>query len=281
MKVKQLLREAILELESVYSKNEAEAMVNILAENCFGIGRQQMIFSLNKEPNEIENARFNGAIARLRNREPIQYVTGETWFYHLRFKVDRSVLIPRPETEELVEIAIKYASGKTGDMLDVGSGSGCIPISFLKNVKGWSATSIDLSTSALALAEENARNNNSPVKFIEMDFLDQRWHDELGMFDMIISNPPYIPDSEKKMLADSVTLFEPHLALFVDDPLIFYKTIAAFGRKHLNEDGVIFLEVHQHFAQETASVFEKANYSAEVIKDISGNERMVKANLNQ
>lgn len=281
MKAIQLFRQAIETLTNVYFKNEAELISKILLEHCSGVSFKQNINLPETELNETQEDCFNRGLARLLNHEPIQYVTGETWFYNLLFRVNRDVLIPRPETEELVELVIKYAAGKTGALLDVGTGSGCIPIAFLKNTAGWTATAIDVSPEAIIVAKKNADRNGVALCFEQLDFLKPSEQDRLGAFDIIVSNPPYIPESEKENLEKNVRMYEPHQALFVEEAMVFYKAIAAFGNSHLKERGMVFLEVHQQYAQATRKIFDECGYSAQVLTDISGNERFVTANLNR
>jgi release factor glutamine methyltransferase len=204
---------------------------------------------------------------------------GEAWFYRMKIKVNEHVLIPRPETEELVEQLIKDRKSKLTDpaILDIGTGSGCIPIAIKKNLPASKLTAIDVSKDALALAKENAALHNAHINFTELDFLDEtNWH-ILGMFDIIISNPPYIPIHEKEKLDKNVTAFEPHLALFVPDrsPLIFYEKIATFGIGHLLPNGKIYLETHEDYAKETAALFHNNYQTVMVKKDMYGKERMI------
>ncbi len=280
MKVNQLFRQGVEALDEIYSKNEAELIIKILLEHCLGDTTLQWIRDSERETDSSQAACFESGLKRLLNHEPIQHITGEAWFYKLPFHVNEHVLIPRPETEELVERTVKFATGKKGSLLDIGTGSGCIPITFLKNTTGWTATAIDLSAEALNVAEFNAKKNEVAVDFFQLNFLDAGEWSKLNKYEIIVSNPPYIPRSEEGMLSENVKAHEPHLALFVDDAMQFYSAIAQFGKKHLQDGGRIFLEVHQNYAQQTAALFRQENYTAEVIEDISGNERMVIASLN-
>jgi release factor glutamine methyltransferase len=211
--------------------------------------------------------------------KPVQYVLGEAWFYHMKLKVNGHVLIPRPETEELVEQLIKDRKSKLTDpaILDIGTGSGCIPIAIKKNLPASIVTGIDISKDALILAKENATLHNAHISFKQVDFLDETAWSGLGLFDIIISNPPYIPVHEKEKLGKNVTDFEPHLALFVpgNSPLVFYEKIAAFGRDHLLPNGKIYLEIHEDFAKETAALFMKNYQTVMIKKDMYGKERML------
>ena len=204
---------------------------------------------------------------------------GEAWFYRMKLKVNEHVLIPRPETEELVEQLITDRKSKLTDpaILDIGTGSGCIPVAIKKNLPAAKVTSIDISKDALALAIENAALYNTHISFLQMDFLDESTWPSLPIFDIIISNPPYIPINEKEKLAKHVSDFEPHLALFVpnDSSLIFYEKIAAFGRDHLMPGGKIYLETHEDHAMETAALFLRNYPTVMIKKDMYGKERMI------
>jgi len=197
----------------------------------------------------------------------------------MKIQVNEHVLIPRPETEELVEQLIKDRKSKLTDpaILDIGTGSGCIPIAIKKNLPASKLTAIDVSKDALLLAKENATLHNTHISFTELDFLDETNWPALGLFDIIISNPPYIPINEKEKLAKHVSDFEPHLALFVPDrsPLIFYEKIAAFGRDHLLPNGKIYLETHEDHAKETADLFHNIYQTVMIKKDMYGKERMI------
>ena len=233
----------------------------------------------------IDLEKADNIILQLKDGKPLQYILGESWFYKYPFKVNESVLIPRPETEELIEWAIKYMrnlsiENKSYKILDIGSGSGCIPITLKKEMPDVHITSIDVSPEALATARENAVLHQTDIEFIQLDFLNESLWERLDIYDMIISNPPYIPENEKEKLSLNVRHHEPGLALFVpkNQPLLFYQKIAAFGKSHVLDNGVIFLELHQDFAGETQKLYEEEGYKNVIInKDISGNERMLKA----
>ena len=220
-------------------------------------------------------------LAQLEKHTPVQYVLGEAWFYKRKFFVNKEVLIPRPETEELVEWIIEETKQKSAScsMLDIGTGSGCIPISLKKEMPHCTVSAIDISDTALNVAQQNATEHEADVHFFKVDFLDEGQWNELAKFDIIISNPPYIPIKERSMLDKNVTDFEPSVALFVedDDPFIFYTKIARFAQEHLSPEGRIFVEVHEEYAADVKSIFEKNGFVATVKKDIYGKERMVGA----
>ncbi|MBU6158648.1 MAG: peptide chain release factor N(5)-glutamine methyltransferase [Bacteroidetes bacterium] len=223
-------------------------------------------------------------LGQLSKGRPLQYVLGEAWFYKYAFKVNESVLIPRPETEELVEWAIQILDDsfpdKSASILDIGTGSGCIPITLKKERPGDDITSIDKSKDALKTAASNAVLHQVEINLLSLDFLVQENRNSLQKFDCIISNPPYIPLIEKENLAQHVVGYEPHEALFVptDKPLLFYECIAQLGRTHLKEKGLIFLELHQDYASATERLMKAYGYREVVLKkDISGNDRMLMA----
>ena len=227
-----------------------------------------------------QEAVLDDYLKRLLKYEPVQYILGYAEFYGLKFKVSPAVLIPRPETEELVELVISAISNPKSKILDIGTGSGCIPIALKKNIPDADVTSIDISEDALHIAKENATTNDVEVSFINKDILrnipDHR-------FDIIVSNPPYIGYDEKEKMNDNVLIYEPHLALFSDDPLLFYRRIAEITPKILNPKGKIYLEVSEYRAKEVADIFNKVgednNLSAtvQIKKDMSGKDRIVVA----
>ncbi len=278
MTIKQLYNEFISNLQSLYQKGETSAITDIIFQHFTGISKSAIITN-GEEVLKTEILKsMMAALSALKEQVPVQYITGSAWFYNLNFKVNSAVLIPRPETEELVLEAINFLKESGGTkMLDIGTGSGCIPVSIKKNVPIVNVTSIDVSRDALALAEKNASNNNVVISFLEMDFLNEKNYEQLPQFDLIISNPPYIPEKEKSILDKNVTNYEPHLALFVpdNDPLVFYKKILIFAHEHLEEKGKILLEVHEDYAYETANIFANAQYNVAIKKDMQGKERML------
>lgn len=282
MTIQQQYRFFLQQLQIIYTLNEATIITDWVFESLAGIKRFEVV----KNPNHLltndlkEN--FKNALIALLQHTPVQYVTSEAWFYNMKFKVDKNVLIPRPETEELVKIVLesaKKSKSPTLNILDIGTGSGCIAIAIKKNFASGIITAIDISEEALKLAKENAIHHEAEIEFLAFDFLNTSQWKLLPAFDIIVSNPPYIPLSEKEKLEKNVANFEPHQALFVPDnaPLLFYKKIAAFAVNHLNPDGKIFMEIHEEFAKETMALFTE-NFSRVVInKDIFGKDRMVVA----
>ena len=278
MTVNELYRSFLAELEQIYERSEAANISSMVFEKIAGITRPGIIKDPTQILDEKISGRLNESLLQLKTHKPVQYVTGEAWFYKMKLKVSPAVLIPRPETEELVDAVIHYLKDKPGAaILDIGTGSGCIAVAIKKNLPDVDVTGIDISDKALMIAKENSVTQQTNINFIQLDFLEEKNWQSLLVFDVIISNPPYIPENEKQKLDKNVTEFEPHLALFVENnrPLIFYEKIGAFGKTHLNETGKIFLETHEHFAEETAALFNDAYYSAEIRKDIYEKQRMV------
>lgn len=279
MIIKDIYRNFLVQLQKMYSLGEATSITDWVFEKTVSLKRTDILKSPEKTISPETNYLLQKTLQELLLHKPVQYILGETWFYNLRLKVNEHVLIPRPETEELVEQLIKDRKSKLTDpaILDIGTGSGCIPIAIKKNLPASVVSSVDISKEALALATENAAIHHTPINFIEMDFLDESTWPSLPLFDIIISNPPYIPLQEKEKLGKNVTDFEPHLALFVpsSSPLIFYEKIATFGLTHLLPNGKLYLETHEDCAEETASLFRK-NYEMVMIKkDMYGKERMI------
>jgi release factor glutamine methyltransferase len=281
MTVNELYRSFLSELENIYDSSEAANISSMVFEKIAGITRPAMI----KDPKHVLNketiARLDDSLAALKMHKPVQYVTGEAWFFKMKLKVSPAVLIPRPETEELADLVIGHLKDKqAATILDIGTGSGCIAIAIKKNIPASRVTAIDISNEALIIAKENSLEQGTDIDFIKLDFLDETTWRSLPLFDVIVSNPPYIPENEKQILDKNVSEFEPHTALFVENgrPLIFYEKIAAFSKAHLTENGKIFLETHEQFAEQTAALFNSDPYSAEIRKDLFEKQRMVMVN---
>ncbi len=224
---------------------------------------------------------LKNAMAKLSSGEPIQYIIGEAWFMGLSFIVTKDVLIPRPETEELVEWILQSTlpfQNKKINVLDIGTGSGCIPISLKKKAPFLQIQSIDISSSALAIANLNAEKQNTLIDFKNIDFLDDSTWSNISPTDIITSNPPYIKESEKKLMHQNVLEFEPHTALFVpdNDALVFYKAIYNFSKTHLLPNGSIYLEINEVFGKEVVDLFSEAGTLVELRKDMQGKDRMIK-----
>ncbi|MBL7738090.1 MAG: peptide chain release factor N(5)-glutamine methyltransferase [Chitinophagaceae bacterium] len=269
------------ELKSIYEEGEASAISDWIIEYLTGIKRTDRSFHREKSLSHEQEARLEEITQRLMTHEPIQYVLNEAWFCGLKFYVDKNVLIPRPETEELVEWVIancKFPVDKLS-ILDIGSGSGCIPIALKRKLRKAEVQSCDVSPAALDVAKENAAALGVDVHFFLLDFLNAGQRNTLPSFDIIISNPPYVPEKDKAQMQHNVLNFEPHTALFVpdNDALIFYKAIAEFGKTHLRENGTIYMEIHEGAGETVSGLFISNGYRVELKKDMQGKERMIRA----
>lgn len=281
MVLKELYRNFLVQLQGIYSLSEATAITDRAFEKIAAVKKQDILKHPTQPLDPSTLQLLNGALVRLLEHKPIQYIVGEAWFYNMRLMVNEDVLIPRPETEELVEWVIADRKSRLTDpsMLDIGTGSGCIPIALKKNLPAANITAIDLSEKALAVAKKNATNHNAAIIFLQLDFLNETQWDQLALFDVIISNPPYIPLKGKKEMAKNVVAYEPHLALFVtdEDPFLFYEKIAAFGKTHLQPGGRIYVETHEDLAREVQAIFNKDYVHVEIKRDLFGKERMLMA----
>lgn len=263
-------------LESIYPIEEAKEIIYRLAEHFLGINKPQLLLMLDEDEDAALAEYIADCAERLLRHEPLQYVIGEVEFYGCIFKVTPSVLIPRPETEELVDIIVKEWNGKSPRIVDFGTGSGCIPISLAKALPHSAVRSIDISSEALAIAHENAQLNGVEVDFVQADM---RAYNDSSSYDIIVSNPPYVMDSEKEQMRDNVLRHEPHLALFVDDgsPLEFYMPIAEFAFRSLAAGGAVYLEINQQLGHQTAELFTAKGMRAEVKQDMFGVDRFIVA----
>lgn len=268
----------IQSLRSIYSPEEATIITTLVFSNKCAITRNHLITSPGTLLSPAQKEMLDTALALLLTNKPVQQVIGEAWFYNLRFAIDENILIPRPETEELVKWILDENAGAIS-IIDIGSGSGCIPVALKYHLPAATVSAIDISDAALTMAKQNAVANNACIHFYTIDFLNREAWAQLDCYNIIVSNPPYIPISEKVQLHPNVSDFEPGMALFVpdNDPLVFYKAIAEFACIHLKKEGKVYVEIHQDFAKETAAVFLQHFANVEIKKDINGNERMIKA----
>lgn len=266
-------------LQPLYDNREAAAIAHEVMEHITGTTRLQRITEKDKELTPDEQAEYERIKPLLLAGTPLQYVTGKCWFMGREFMVDSAVLIPRPETEELVQWVTDDYTGRNISILDIGTGSGCIPVSLKLAMPGAEVSAIDVSKDALAVANANARALGADVQFSEFDFLNTEQWDLLDSYDIIVSNPPYIPVKEKETLHQNVRGYEPGLALFVpdDDALLFYRLIAEFASTHLNEGGAVYCELHVDYAEQTELLYKANGYTTELRKDMHGNLRMLKA----
>jgi release factor glutamine methyltransferase len=268
-------------LQSLYDAQEAAAIAHELMYAVTGLDKLKRLSEKDSLLTDEHQLRYDEMQAALLTGKPLQYVIGESWFMGRKFKVNEHVLIPRPETEELVQwITDDWKNKQAISILDIGTGSGCIPVSLKSGLPGATVAACDISEGALDTAKDNARSHGADISFIQLNFLHQTKRVELPAYDVIVSNPPYIPVTEQDSLHKNVRDFEPALALFVpgDDALLFYREIALFGETHLKAHGAIYCELHVDHAIATKELFEQAGYaSVEIRKDMHGNLRMLKA----
>ena len=270
------------ELSALYPLEEVETFFFRLGEYFLDMKRIDLTLNKDKELSSEELESFKNALARLKKSEPLQYIIGEAEFYGYPFKVNPSVLIPRPETEELVEWIIKDCKEKYSDnrpikILDIGTGSGCIAITLAKELPFAEVFAIDISEKALVTAKQNAALNAVAVNFVKEDILQLQKLTQ--SFDIIVSNPPYVRELEKFEIHSNVLENEPHQALFVadDDPLLFYRKISTLADKNLQRDGSLYFEINQYLGEETSILLKKFDFSEIILRqDLFGKDRMLK-----
>ena len=268
------------ELLPIYDEGEAAAIAHELLSHITGLRKIDRLMKKNDPLSVAQIEAFEKGRRELLQGRPLQYVTGVAWFDGKEYKVNEHVLIPRPETEELVNWIINDAKDKQDiSILDIGTGSGCIPIALKLGLPNAMVTACDISADALRVAKENARHLKADISFIKTDFLNQKMWANFDAYDIIVSNPPYIPRSEYENMHTNVRDHEPEIALFVpnDDALLFYRNIAEFAREHMKENGCIYCELHKDHAEESESMFMVKGYRTDLQVDMHGNPRMIKA----
>jgi release factor glutamine methyltransferase len=267
-------------LSKLYPEREADTLVFMLISEYTGLTRAEILIRPEEPNSESQLLKIHFGVKALLNHKPIQYILGKAEFFGLTLKVTPDVLIPRPETEELVDWIIKEESGTAvSSILDIGTGSGCIAIVLQKHFGKAQTDAIDISEAGLALAKINARSQNAAVNFRKIDFINTEKWESFGEYDLVVSNPPYVRESEKIRMKKNVLHYEPDAALFVsdDDPLLFYHHIARFCKAHLSSKGVLFCEINQYLSKETAQMFEQYGFcQVELKKDLFGNYRFIK-----
>jgi release factor glutamine methyltransferase len=279
MNLKDILKKYQAALGSIYDDQEILATFYIVADFVSGLTKSQITQRWQESISTKDIEEYSVILDRLAKAEPLQYVLSEAYFYGLKFKVSTAVLIPRPETEELVELAVNALKNKAirFKILDIGTGSGCIAIALKKSLSNADVYAMDVSPEALDIAVQNAESNHTQISFLQADI---RTHKSVEKFDVIISNPPYITDREGMQMDKNVMNYEPHLALFVTDesPLEFYIAIAAFASQNLNKDGFLFFEINANFGKETANLLTN-NFFADIqiLKDMQGKDRFITA----
>jgi len=272
------------ELSPLYDEKEIESFFYIALESFHNKKRIDLALNPEMEMDAVQLLRWESVLADLKKEKPIQYILGETEFYGLPFLVNENILIPRPETEELVEWILestKYEEqSEKLKILDIGTGSGCIAISLAKNLPNAQVSAIDVSEKALDTAHKNAEINKVDVIFFLKNILETEVLDE--KYDIIVSNPPYVRNLEKEEIKPNVLQYEPHLALFVEDndALLFYRKIAELAKKNLSENGKLYFEINQYLGKETIELLEEMGFkNIDLKKDIYGNDRMISCEI--
>lgn len=282
MKISAFKTQFSQQLRQEYPAQEIQSFFFLLTEAFLGKSRLEIALDPNISLSPADMELLENAMHRLKKHEPIQYITGKTEFFGLKFRVNSNVLIPRPETEELVQWILNDLdnSGKEElRILDIGTGSGCIAISLAKNLAKAKVAAIDISQKALETAKVNAGLNNAEVEFIECDIL--KAESLPGKYDIIVSNPPYVQEKEKKQMQRNVLEHEPDAALYVNDenPLVFYRKITKLAREGLNEKGKLYFEVNQYLGEETELLLKQSGFKTDLGKDIFGNYRMLRGEI--
>ncbi len=278
MRVKDTIRLIIDSIGDIYGSGESESIAFIVLEHV-GFPRKKVFADAETDIGEDKELFIKGVVKELNSNRPIQYILGETEFYGIMFRVDGNVLIPRQETEELVQRIIRETEKVNPRILDLGTGSGCIAVSLAANIPSAIVYATDISPAALRIARENAALNNIDLTAIEDDMLETKLPEHLR-FDIIVSNPPYVRDSEKQFMHPNVLDFEPSGALFVkdDNTLPFYRAIAQFASERLLGGGMVYVEINENFGPEVAGIFREAGlHDASIIRDIHEKDRFVRA----
>lgn len=269
-----------LQLDSLYPKQEVDSFAFWAFSHYMGFSRADLTVKGDERLSESELLDYIRVVKRLKLYEPIQYILGETEFYGLNLKVAQGVLIPRPETEELVDWILKCHKA-AGDLsiLDIGTGSGCIPLALKKNMPQAKVQAVDVSPEALAIAKGNAQFTGLDVDFLQVDISNEQEWESLGQYDIIVSNPPYVLESERVEMEKNVLDYEPELALFVkeNDPLVFYRYIINFAQGHLKEGGSIYFELNEKLGQSLQELCSEHGFvNCELRKDLRNKDRMLK-----
>lgn len=266
-------------LHSQFAENELRIVTQILISEITGFSPAQIIVNKNTIFSDEQVKLVHSFVEKLKKNEPLQYVTGKTEFFGLKIITKPGVLIPRPETEELIEWIMQSLDRSPNfDMLDIGTGSGCIALALKSVFENAHVSAMDISAEALEIAAENANVLSLPISFLQGDAL--HLSAENSRWDVIVSNPPYIPTAEKQVMDSAVVDFEPHQALFVpdNDPLLFYRRIAEYAFSALRVNGLLFFEIHRDFGQQCVAMLHETGFTnVELRRDISGNDRMIKA----
>ncbi|HVW95011.1 MAG TPA: peptide chain release factor N(5)-glutamine methyltransferase [Mucilaginibacter sp.] len=281
--IKEVFEEYKSALTIIYDRNEIEAITLLVINEVLALSKAAIKAFPDKKLNDTEEDRLSSILKELKTGKPVQYILGKTEFYGLTFHVGSSVLIPRPETEELVQWIISSVTEKdifTQSLLDIGTGSGCIAISLKKHLPFLKVAALDISSKALKIAALNSELNQADIEIINADILKSDFKLKSSPVDIIVSNPPYVTLKDKAQMHINVNNYEPHSALFVpeENPLVFYKAIADFAAKNLSANGLLFFEINESYGSETKKVVQEAGFNnVELRQDLSGRDRMIKA----
>ncbi len=282
MTIQTAQQQLLSQLKMLYDEREAANITDWVMEHITGKKKTDRLLNKQQLITPDLLSKLDRISKELSAHRPVQYVLGEAWFAGIPFYVNEHTLIPRPETEELINWVIEEIQNskfKIQNILDIGTGSGCIPVVLKKKCPEVSVMSVDVSKEALLVAAQNAQTSGADISLLNIDFLEETNWDSLPMVNIIVSNPPYIKQSERKYMTRHVLDFEPGMALFVsdEDALVFYRKISLFGMTHLTENGFIFLEINEALGKEVTDLFTMQGYLVELKKDLQGKDRMVKA----
>jgi len=285
MTIEEANRLLIASVSGMYDEREAASVSSLVMERLTGMPKSLRVLHKTDVFTARQEELLGGYLDDLIRNRPVQYVLGEAWFGPLPFYVDENVLIPRPETEELADWLLKdSADSRSGEsVLDIGTGSGCIPVYLKKKRKDFKIMALDISVAALDIAKKNSLVHDTEIDFFQCDILDPTEREKIPPVNLIISNPPYIPQFQKQFMDKHVKDFEPGVALFVpdEDPILFYKIIGTFAREKLKSGGAVFLELHHDYAKDIMKWYEKNDFVLELRQDLAGNNRMIKAQRNK
>lgn len=283
MTIQEAKQRLLFQLYHLYDDREAAGIADWVLEHLTGWSRIDRVINKDLPLNTQQKILVEKYIAELSSHMPVQYVLNEAWFSGMKFFVNEDTLIPRPETEELVELVYKNENDRVSEdynLLDIGTGSGCIPIAIKKKLEQANVLSCDISEAAIEVAKHNAKKHTAEVNFKVADFLDNSSWDSLPTVHAIVSNPPYIPLSDKESMDNNVVMYEPWVALFVENekPLVFYEAITAYAQQKLNPGGGIYVETHENYAEAVADLFRSNQLTeVEIVKDMQEKNRFVKA----
>ncbi len=284
MTVKELFNDMLSQITPFYQKREAQSLAYLTFKQVFGFDKYYIYQNSGTEVNRHHLDRVNKIIHSLKMHKPIQYIFGETEFYNIRIKVNEHTLIPRPETEEMIDWIIRSNEKEEPEILDIGTGSGCIAIALKKAIPKAGVTGCDIDKTILETASQNSKLNQVLIRFIICDILKQQKYFSPEKFDLVVSNPPYVTEKEKEQMNPNVLLWEPHSALFVpdDDPMKFYKKIISEAKKILKPGGSLFLEINENHSREIYQLLSSFQFgNIEIRKDLSGKYRMAKGVKNK